>query len=101
MESPESCVLVIDYRDRSESRTRRVVSPIRFENKDSFLGLCLCREEPRRFDLDRCTNLRIAPAHEYSMPVPIENLDDQTIDSSGPASSTMQAGDTASPAVPS
>ena len=72
MDSPESCVLVIDYRDRSETRTRRVVSPIRFTGNDSFLGLCLCREEPRRFDLDRCSNVRLAPAHEYSMPVPIE-----------------------------
>ncbi len=71
MGDPDQVVVIFDYEDKQGNRTRRVASPIRFSSADSFLALCLCREEPRRFELTRCTNLQLAPAHEYSMPVPM------------------------------
>lgn len=49
--------------------THRVVSPIRFLGKDRFLALCLSREEPRQFYLERCQNVRLAPAGKFVMPV--------------------------------
>jgi hypothetical protein len=49
--------------------THRVVSPIRFLGRDRFLALCLSREEPRQFYLDRCRNMRPAQAADFLMPV--------------------------------
>ncbi len=46
-----------------------MVSTIRFLGRDRFLGLCLSREEPRQFYLQRCQNVRLAPAAEFLMPV--------------------------------
>ena len=34
-----------------------------------ILALCLSREEPRQFYLNRCQNVRLAPAAEFLMPV--------------------------------
>jgi predicted DNA-binding transcriptional regulator YafY len=53
----------------ASSTTHRVVSPIRFLGRDRFLGLCLSREEPRQFYLDRCQNVRLAMAANFLMPV--------------------------------
>jgi hypothetical protein len=33
------------------------------------LALCLSREEPRQFYLDRCSNVRVDLANHYVMPV--------------------------------
>ncbi len=74
MHDPDHFVIVFEYEDRRGKRTRRVVSPIRFASRESFLALCLSREEPRRFDLARCRNVQLAPAHEYAMPVELESL---------------------------
>lgn len=74
MQNPDELVVVLTYTDRAGIRTRRVVSPIRFVGASSFLGLCLSREEPRRFDLARCTHVTSAPACEFEMPVPIVTL---------------------------
>lgn len=69
-------VLEIDYLDTKGKRTRRMVSPIRFGNQDEmFLGLCLCREEPRQFRLARCHQARLVPAEDVVMPVEIVHLD--------------------------
>jgi len=46
-----------------------VVSPIRFLGKGRFLALCLSREEPRQFYLERCTNVRLELAANFLMPV--------------------------------
>jgi len=45
----------------------RVVSPIRFLGRDRVLGPC--RDKPRQFHLDRCQNVRLAPAADFLMPV--------------------------------
>jgi hypothetical protein len=47
------------------------VSPIRFLDGDRFLALCLSREEPRQFYVERCQNVRLAPAANFLMPVEI------------------------------
>jgi predicted DNA-binding transcriptional regulator YafY len=41
----------------------------RVTGQDRFLALCLSREEPRQFCLDRCQNVRLARAAEFMMPV--------------------------------
>ncbi|MCY2989479.1 MAG: hypothetical protein NTY19_16630, partial [Planctomycetota bacterium] len=66
---PDDLVVTFDYCDSKGVTTHRVVSPIRFLGKDRFLALCLSREEPRQFYLERCQNVRLAPAVNFLMPV--------------------------------
>ena len=72
MQDSDNYVIEMDYADAKGNRTHRVVSPIRFVGNYRFLGLCLCREEPRQFQLERCENIRLLPASEVLMPMPIE-----------------------------
>lgn len=66
---PDEWVITFDYCDSKGETTHRVVSPIRFLSFGRFLGLCLSREEPRQFYLDRCRHVRLKPAADYLMPV--------------------------------
>ncbi|MFO7906364.1 MAG: hypothetical protein ACQESR_27135 [Planctomycetota bacterium] len=71
MHQSDDLVIEFDYRDARGAVTRRVVSPICFLNPGRFLALCLSREEPRQFYLDRCRNMALKPAADYVMPVPM------------------------------
>ncbi|MEM9825509.1 MAG: hypothetical protein AAF958_02910 [Planctomycetota bacterium] len=74
MSHPDHFVVEMEYDDAKGNRTKRLVSPIRFMGSYRFLGLCLCREQPRQFQLARCRNLRLIPAHEVAMPTPIQEV---------------------------
>ena len=67
----DDLVVQFDYCDAKGQTSRRVVSPIRFVSQDRFLGLCLCREEPRQFYLDRCSNAELLDASDVLMPMPM------------------------------
>jgi predicted DNA-binding transcriptional regulator YafY len=67
----DDLVISLDYQDSKGQVTQRVVSPIRFVAADRFLALCLCRCEPRQFQLERCSNLKLRNAAEFVMPVPM------------------------------
>ena len=69
MQCPDDLVLSMEYVDAKGVRTQRIVSPIRFLPSGRFLGLCLCRCEPRQFNLDRCSNLKLCFAADFVMPV--------------------------------
>ena len=69
MHRPDDLVVQFDYCDAKGANTHRIVSPIRFLGPDRFLALCLSREEPRQFYLDRCRNVRLGPAADVLMPV--------------------------------
>jgi predicted DNA-binding transcriptional regulator YafY len=69
MHQPDDLVVVFDYQDRQGNSSRRVVSPIRFVAANRFLALCLSREEPRQFYVERCQNVRLDLAMNYVMPV--------------------------------
>jgi len=69
MHQPDDLVVEFDYCDAKGARTHRIVSPIRFLGQDRFLALCLSREEPRQFYLERCQNVRLGPAADVLMPV--------------------------------
>jgi predicted DNA-binding transcriptional regulator YafY len=69
MHQSDDPVVTFDYCDSKGITTRRVVSPIRFLGKDRFLALCLSREEPRQFYIDRCQNVRLDLAANFLMPV--------------------------------
>jgi predicted DNA-binding transcriptional regulator YafY len=69
MHQSDDLVVTFEYCDAKGATTHRVVSPIRFLGKDRFLALCLSREEPRQFCLDRCQNVRLARAADFLMPV--------------------------------
>jgi predicted DNA-binding transcriptional regulator YafY len=69
LRQPDDLVLVFDYCDSKGATTRRVVSPVRFLAADRFLALCLSREEPRQFYLNRCQNMRLDWAANFVMPV--------------------------------
>ncbi|QDT09367.1 hypothetical protein [Stieleria marina] len=71
MQDSDNYVIEMEYCDASGKRTRRVVSPIRFVGAERFLGLCLCREAPRQFQLSRCENVRLIPSTEVLMPMPL------------------------------
>lgn len=71
MQNYDEWVVEFDYVDSKGVRTRRVVSPYRFVANDRFLGLCLSREQPRQFYLDRCEHLQLKCAHDVLMPMPI------------------------------
>lgn len=64
-------VLSFDYTDRNNIQTRRVASPYRLDGH-TFLALCLSREEPRSFRVDRCSNMELRPAHLFLMPLPTD-----------------------------
>ena len=69
MQNSDELVIQMDYQDSKGGKTNRVVSPIRFLAPGRFLALCLCREEPRQFYLERCKNVRLRPACDVVMPV--------------------------------
>ena len=69
MLAPDDYVLEMDYTDKSGAVTRRTVSPIRALDKDRFLALCLCRQEPRQFYFERCRNPKLGDASDVLMPV--------------------------------
>lgn len=71
----ETFVVEMVYVDSKGKRTRRVISPIRFVGQDRVLALCLCREEPRQFYLSRCESVRLIPAAEVIMPVPMQTVE--------------------------
>lgn len=72
MGQPDDLVITLEYVDSKGQRTERVISPIRFMGGTRFLALCLCRCEPRQFDLSRCSNVRLRPADQFVMPVPMQ-----------------------------
>jgi predicted DNA-binding transcriptional regulator YafY len=74
IQQSDDLVVVFDYLDANGNATRRVVSPYRFLGDSHFLGLCLTREEPRQFQINRCRNLKIDLAVNYVMPVAFEEL---------------------------
>jgi predicted DNA-binding transcriptional regulator YafY len=69
MHQSDDLVIEFDYTDAKQAVTHRVVSPIRFLGRDRFLGLCLSREEPRQFYLERCENVPVGEAADFLMPV--------------------------------
>ena len=69
IQQTDDLVIEFDYCDSKGVTTHRTVSPIRFRGNDRFLALCLSREEPRQFYLDRCENLRLGLAVNVLMPV--------------------------------
>jgi predicted DNA-binding transcriptional regulator YafY len=69
LQNPDQWVVELDYVDSKGVSSRRVISPIRFLSSTRLLALCLCREEPRQFYLERCSNARLLDAAEVMMPV--------------------------------
>jgi predicted DNA-binding transcriptional regulator YafY len=69
MHQSDDLVVTFDYCNAQGAASRRVASPIRFLGRDRFLALCLSREEPRQFYLERCKNMRLARAADFLMPV--------------------------------
>ncbi len=59
MQAADDYVISLDYLDSKGVLSRRIVSPIRFLAGDRLLALCLCREEPRQFYLNRCYNVKL------------------------------------------
>lgn len=69
MRNSDALVVALDYVDSKGNTTSRIVSPIRFLAPNRFLALCLCRCEPRQFQMERCSNVQLRPAGQYVMPV--------------------------------
>jgi predicted DNA-binding transcriptional regulator YafY len=69
MQCPDDLVVRMEYVDAKGRQTTRIVSPIRFLSAGRFLGLCLCRCEPRQFHVSRCSHIELRPAANYVMPV--------------------------------
>jgi predicted DNA-binding transcriptional regulator YafY len=71
MNDPDTFALQVRYESKTGEVTDRIVSPIRFIGETAFLALCLCREEPRRFELTQCKAFRLVRADDVLMPVEI------------------------------
>ncbi len=71
MQRQDDLVVQLVYVDSKGHKTTRIVSPIRFLASDRFLGLCLCRCEPRQFHLARCSEVELKRASDFVMPVPM------------------------------
>lgn len=93
MQACDDYVLEIIYRNSRGERTQRTISPVRFLDRDRFLALCLCREEPRQFSLRRCEKIRLIPACDVQMPVPIVELatTHETVDAGGNATTATSS----------
>ena len=62
-------VIEMQYTNKKGETATRIVSPIRYMGSDRFMALCLCREEPRVFQISQCSNIALRPAWDYVMPV--------------------------------
>ena len=71
MHNPDEWVIRLRYVGKDGVTTERVVSPIKMVGPTSLLALCLCREEPRRFELGRCSHIELLDANDVLMPVAI------------------------------
>lgn len=69
MGNPDELVVEMQYADSQGRITQRTISPIRFVGSDRVLALCLCREEPRQFYLNRCSAVRLLRAEDVLMPI--------------------------------
>lgn len=90
MQRQDDLVISLVYVDSKGRKTKRIVSPIRFLSPDRFLGLCLCRCEPRQFHLDRCSELELKRAADYVMPVECLTVQCLTVESPAPASASLE-----------
>lgn len=75
MQDPDQWVIQMRYVDKQGVVTERIVSPIRWIKNEAMLALCLCKETPRRFDISHCSSIKILPAEDVLMPVPIRYID--------------------------
>ena len=64
MSDPDHWVVEIKYRDAKGNLTQRTVSPIRFLTGERILALCLSRQEPRQFYINRCENVELKLASD-------------------------------------
>jgi len=71
MHNPDEWVIRLRYAGKDGVTTERVVSPIKMVGPTSLLALCLCREEPRRFELGRCSHVELLDANDVLMPIAI------------------------------
>ena len=78
MQDSDRFVVELDYVDSKGMKTHRVISPIRFLPGNRMLGFCLCREEPRQFHLNRCSNVSLHRAEDYLMPLPMSSMELET-----------------------
>ncbi len=76
MRDPDRWVIRMEYQDEKNIRTRRVISPIRFTNaaRTHLLALCLARESPRVFFVNKIGPLTLEPAANFVMPFPIQEI---------------------------
>lgn len=74
LENSDRYALRMVYRDSEGRLTARVVSPIAEVDSQSFMALCLCRQEPRRFLYSNCQLGRLVPAHVVFAPVEIVEI---------------------------
>jgi len=74
MQLPDELAIRMVYQDRGGDVTKRIVSPIRWEEGGRFLALCLGREGVRSFKISQCSSVELVAAHELLMPEPIEEI---------------------------
>jgi predicted DNA-binding transcriptional regulator YafY len=71
IQCPEDYVVELEYADSKGALTHRTISPIRFVGGNRVLALCLCREQPRQFYLERCSAVRLVSSSQVLMPMPM------------------------------
>lgn len=66
MRDPDRVVVAMCYTATDGTVSKRYVSPVKWD-RDGFVALCLTRQEPRRFRLANCDQIRLVDASSVLM----------------------------------
>ncbi len=62
------------YTDSKQQESIRIVSPMRFDGQHHFLGLCMGREEVRKFDLARIEHIAMVLSADVMAGEPVQEI---------------------------
>jgi predicted DNA-binding transcriptional regulator YafY len=75
---PDVAVCKIRYRDEEGKRTDRYISTVQIRGS-IVRALCLCRTEVRQFKIARIQAIKLIPASDVVMPMPITDPDEMSL----------------------
>lgn len=74
LQNGDTFCLRFHYTDAKHQESIRTVSPIRFEGQHHFLGLCMGREEVRKFDLARIERIAMVLSADVMAGEPVQEI---------------------------
>lgn len=74
LQSGDTFCLRFHYTDSKQQESIRIVSPIRFDGQHHFLGMCMGREEVRKFDLARIEQIAMVLSADVMAGEPVQEI---------------------------